>query len=151
VVKNRAGKQHLRRACFDQPQVESASAVAVVVARLAESRPGTDYVTRHLARENDPQDLAQAQALYAAFAAETDMRCWALTQCHIAAANMMTAAAAIGVDSCAIGGFDARQVLRILDLDAEQHAVALLLPLGYCEQTAPPKQRLPLAEIVEYR
>jgi nitroreductase len=151
VASSKPIKTALRKACFDQAQVESACTVVVVLARLKDSRPGSDYVNRHLARENAPENLPQAQTGYANFAAQTDLRAWAIAQCHIAAANMMTAAAVIGVDSCAIGGFDENAITRALGLDPDQFAVALVLPLGYCVEAPQPKQRLPLSEIVDYR
>ena len=76
---------------------------------------------------------------------------WSVAHCHIAAANMMTAAAAIGVDSCPIGGFDRASVHRVLGIDETKHEVALILCLGYRAQPQPLKRRLPLAELVEYR
>jgi nitroreductase len=151
VVYRHSLKAGLRSACFNQPQVESASVVLLVLARLREIQPGSAYVTRQLTRENDAAGAPQAELKYAAFAEQTDMRNWAITQCHIAAANMMNAAAAIGIDSCAIGGFDEDQVIGLLGLDTQDSAVALVIPFGYCAQSAPPKLRQSLADMVEYR
>jgi nitroreductase len=64
---------------------------------------------------------------------------------------MMTAATAAGIDSCAIGGFLPDQVMGSLAIPADQYQVALILTLGYCDETPPAKQRLPLADLVEYR
>jgi len=64
---------------------------------------------------------------------------------------MMTAAAGIGIDSCAIGGFLPDQVRRILGIDPAHHDVALILALGICAQPAGEKLRLPFEELVEYR
>ena len=60
-------------------------------------------------------------------------------------------AAAIGVGSCPIGGFDRASVHRVLGIDETKHEVALILCLGYRAQPQPLKRRLPLAELVEYR
>jgi len=141
----------LQAACFDQPQVGSASAVLVILAKLAELNPDSDYVRRLLEREYPGDGLAFALSNYRNFHANTDVAAWSATQCHIAAANMMTAATAVGVDSCAIGGFLPEQVMAVLGLPPGQYQVALILPLGYCDEIPPKKQRLPLADLVEYR
>lgn len=144
-------KTRLQAACFDQPQVGSASHDVVILAKIADLQPDSPYVQRLLAREYPGEQLAGALANYRGFHAATDVTAWSVTQCHIAAANMMTAAAAIGIDSCAIGGFNPEEVARLLDLEPGHYAVALVLALGFCTEAAGEKQRLPLSELVQYR
>lgn len=145
-------KRALQDACFDQPQVGSASAVVVILARLAELDPDSAYVRRLMAREY-PEGEALEGALknYRGFHAATDIPAWSGAQCHIAAANMMTAAAGVGIDSCAVGGFVPAEVHRLLEIDPRQCLPVLILPLGYCAQPPGEKQRLPREEVVEYR
>lgn len=150
VVSRREEKAALQDACFNQPQVGGASRVVVILAKVADLDPDSDYVRHLMAREYPGEALAPAMDNYRQFHAMTDVPAWSITQCHIAAANMMTAAAAIGIDSCAIGGFIPGAVKTILGLD-ERHEIALILPFGYCAEPAPDKQRLPLAELAEYR
>jgi len=83
--------------------------------------------------------------------ARGDLAAWSVAQCHIAAAEMMMAAAVIGIDSCPMGGFEPEAVAETLGIDRGKVEVALLLALGYRAQPQPPKHRLPLAEIVQYR
>lgn len=144
-------KTALQNACFNQPQVGSASCVVVILAKVADLDPDSDYVRRLMAREYPGEALAAAMENYRQFHAMTDVPSWSITQCHIAAANMMTAAAAIGIDSCAIGGFIPGTVKTILGQTDDSHEIALILPFGYCNSPAPEKQRLPLADLVEYR
>ncbi len=151
VLQRPEDKQALQAACFDQPQVGTASHDVVILAKLAELDPDHPYVRRLLARECPADQLEAALANYRSFHANTDVAAWSVTQCHIAAANMMTAAAGIGIDSCAIGGFRPEAVSRLLGLEAGRYQVALLLALGYCLEPAGEKQRLPLAELVTYR
>lgn len=150
VVASADKKQALQTACFDQPQVGNASVVMVLLAKTAELAPGTDYVNHLLEREYPGDALPGAQANYRGFHANTNVPAWSISQCHIAAANMMTAAAAIGIDTCAIGGFLPDAVRKILDIDGSRYEVALILPIGYCADPAPEKQRLPMSELVEY-
>jgi len=151
VVTQPEEKAALQAACFNQPQVGDAPAVVVILAKTADLHPDTDYIKTLMAREYPGAALEPALANYRGFHANTEVKAWSITQCHIAAANMMTAATAIGLDSCAIGGFLPDRVKQILDIDAERYEIALILPLGYCAEPAPEKQRLPLSELVEYR
>jgi len=151
VVTRAEEKAALQEACFNQPQVGSASCVVVILAKVADLDPDCDYVRRLMAREYPGEALAPAMENYRQFHAMTDVPSWSITQCHIAAANMMTAAAAIGIDSCAIGGFIPGAVKTILGITDDSHEIALILPFGYCSAPAPEKQRLPLVELVEYR
>jgi len=151
VVQSHDLKLALQTACFQQTQVGTASAVIVILAKLAELSPDSEYAQRLLAREYPGDQYAMALANYRNFCATTDLRAWSVTQCHIAAANMMTAVTALGLDSCAIGGFLPDQVKQVLHLDPAQYEVALVLPIGYCAETAHEKRRLPLTDLVDYR
>jgi nitroreductase len=73
---------------------------------------------------------------YRGFHAATDVKAWSAAQCHIAAANMMTAAAGIGIDSCAIGGFVPAECATCSEIDPLRDLPALILPLGYCAPCA---------------
>jgi nitroreductase len=144
-------KAAMQAASFQQPQVGNASALVVILAKLAELAPDHPYAQKLLAREYPGEAFAPALKNYRDFHAATDVKAWSISQCHIAAANMMVAATGIGIDSCAIGGFQPEAVHGILDIDPQQYEVALILALGVCVQPAGEKLRLPLAELVEYR
>lgn len=151
VVTRPEEKAALQGACFNQPQVGNASAVVVILAKIADMDPDSDYIKQLMAREYPGDALAMAMENYRGFHANTDVKAWSVTQCHIAAANMMTAATAVGLDSCAIGGFLAEPVKKILGLEGDRYEIALILPFGYCAEPAHEKLRLPLSELVEYR
>lgn len=150
VLSSREQKMALQAACFQQPQVGTASAVIVVLAKLAEMDPDSDYLRRLMAREYPGEALQGALKNYRSFHAASDVKAWSENQCHIAAANMMTAAAGINVDSCAIGGFEPTEVQRILKIDLARQSPALILAFGYCAQAAGEKLRLPMDELVDY-
>lgn len=151
VVRTPALKAQLQGACGDQPQLGSCSAAVVILAKKAELAPDSEYVRALLKREVPPAEYEGLLRFYADFAHHVDLVAWSVAQCHIAAANMMTAAAAIGIDSCPIGGFDPAAVREVLDIDGARYEVALILPLGYRAQPQPPRYRLPLEALVEYR
>ena len=151
VLTTAADKQAMQGACFNQPQVGEAAALVVILAKLAELHPDSPYLQTLLEREYPGAAFAPALDNYRGFFGAVDVAAWSAAQCHITAANMMTAAAAIGVDSCPIGGFAPEEVQRLLGIDPERHQVALVLALGACAEPAPAKQRLPLSDLVEYR
>lgn len=151
VLSSTEDKAAAQAACFGQPQVGSASVVIVILARLAELQPDHPYAQRLLAREYPGEAFAPALANYRAFCAATDLRAWSLSQCHIAAANLMNAAASHGLDSCAIGGFIPEHMAALLKLDRAEADIALVLSLGVCATPPGERMRLPLDEMVEYR
>jgi nitroreductase len=151
VVTKPHEKLALQAASFQQPQLGTASAIIVVLGKLADMDPDSDYLRRLMAREYPGDALEGALNNYRAFHAATDVKAWCDNQCHIAAANMMTAAAGIGIDSCAIGGFVADDVLRLLEIEPSRQFPSLILAMGYCAQSPGEKQRLPFQELVEYR
>lgn len=78
---------------------------------------------------------------------------WAAKQAYIAFAQMIFAAAEIGIDSCPIEGFDKAETEQILSdngaLDLETDSVALMCAFGYRAAEPHPKTRRPLDEIVK--
>ena len=80
---------------------------------------------------------------------------WAAKQAYIALGNVMSAAAEIGIDSCAIEGFQLEQVSDVLAkhqvIDFNHYDLALFCSFGY--RKVPPardKTRKALAELVHY-
>ncbi|HEY9102208.1 nitroreductase family protein [Chitinimonas sp.] len=152
VSTKEASKTALQQACHDQPQLASCSAVVTVLARTADLRPGSEYCEAQLARE--AQGAAHLQALreqYARMAAEHALDAWLVAQCHVAAAHIMLAAAAAGIDSCPIWDFDPTAVSAALQVDTTRYLVALPIALGYRAVIPAPKHRRPLADMIDYR
>lgn len=80
---------------------------------------------------------------------------WGCKQTYIALANMMTAAAQIGIDSCPIEGFDRDKVEKLLEdkgiLDKNHFGVSCMVAFGY-RKNGPKheKTRQSLDKIVEF-
>ena len=150
VVPDPSRLPQLQEACYGQAQVVAAGALVAILASIADMQPDSPVLQARLAREH-ADDGAAGLAAYRAFHAATDIRAWAIAQCMLASAQMMLAATAAGLDSCAIGGFDEAALAAVLGIDVQREAIALVLALGRCAHPAGAKQRLPLAELVVWR
>ncbi|MCG6551514.1 MAG: NAD(P)H-dependent oxidoreductase [Candidatus Magnetominusculus sp. LBB02] len=152
VVQTQGLKEKLKEACFNQVQLSTCSYAIVIAAKVDALRPGCEYVEARFAKLSDsPEMLNFIRSFYADYYAGIDVRQWSVTQCHIAATNMMSAAAFIGIDSCPIGGFSTPKVMDALGLDREQYDIGLIVPIGYRLNPQPSKNRLAFDKVVEYR
>lgn len=146
VIKNDEMKLALQSACFNQPQVGSASVVVAILAKKKELDPNGAYVDRVLMRFGQ-ETGNYYKSFYAGYAKGKDLGAWADAQCHIAGANMMSGAAFIGIDSCPIAGFDAQAVSETLGFDREDYEISLVIPFGYRGKEAQPKIRQNIEEL----
>lgn len=65
----------------------------------------------------------------------------------IALEHMVLTAVEVGLGSCWIGAFSQEKVKKILNIPGNYKVVALL-PIGYPDESPPPRERKPLNEIV---
>ena len=152
VVRNLELKSKLMEASFNQKQMITCSDVVVILAKKGFYEAGNPHVAEMFKRWNYPDNVFNSLIdFYSELERDVDQVQLALEQCHIAAANMMTAAAMLGVDSCAIGGYDDGKIREILNVDQKKFEIALMIPFGYREGAQPAKVRLPFEEIVEFR
>lgn len=79
---------------------------------------------------------------------------WASKQTYIALANMMTAAAQIGVDSCPIEGFNIEKMNNLLQeeglLQDGHFSISVMAAFGYRAEEPHPKTRRPFDDIVKW-
>jgi len=156
VITNETLKAKLRPLCWDQPQITSCSHLIVILTAIDAVRPDSGIPAKRFGRRDLPPEQIEAYIkLYSTHLSDTlstdeKTYAWTARQCYIAAANMMTGAASIGVDSCPIEGFEKEKVEVALDLDTTQWQVALVLPFGYRDNPQSEQLRLPLEEIVKY-
>ncbi len=156
VITNEALKAKLRPACWDQVQITSCSHLVVVLAGIESVKVETGIPKQRFARREMPEDKLEFYlGLYAGhldktLSSDENIYSWTARQTYIAAGNMMTAAAFIGIDSCPIEGLDKNEVEKILDLDTSKFQVSMLLPLGYRLNEQSSQQREPFEDIVEF-
>ncbi|MDX8044474.1 NAD(P)H-dependent oxidoreductase [Gracilibacillus sp. S3-1-1] len=79
---------------------------------------------------------------------------WASKQTYIALANMMTAAAQIGVDSCPIEGFPIKEMNDLLReeglLEDDSFSISVMAAFGYREGDVPTKSRRSFDDVVKF-
>ena len=156
VITNEELKAKLKPACWDQVQVTSCSHLVVVLAGIESVKVETGVPKQRFARRDMPQEkLDFYLELYAGhlkdvLSTDENIYSWTVRQSYIAAGNMMTAAAFIGVDSCPIEGFDKAQVEEVLGLDTSKYQLSMVLPFGYRLNEQSSQQREPFEDIVEF-
>ncbi len=128
IIEDKALREEIRQFAWDQPQITDSSLLLVLCADLnawhadnvKKSWQSTDdgvkqWILDHVKEdfENNPQH----------------QRDEALRSISIAAGQIMITARAMGLDSCAIGGFDYNDVARLINLP-ENYVIGMLLPIG---------------------
>ncbi len=156
VITNDELKAKLRPACWNQVQVTSCSHLVVILAGINNAKIESGEVEKRFKRRDMPQASldkymeAYANHLTKTLSSDENIFCWTARQTYIAAANMMSGAAFIGIDSCPIEGFEKEKVEKILGLDTTKFQLSLVLPFGYRLNPQPKKIRLPFNEVVEF-
>ncbi|MGG7620384.1 NAD(P)H-dependent oxidoreductase [Bacillus coreaensis] len=166
VVQNAALREKLKEVSWGaQGQLPTASHFVVILARTIKDTKYDSAYVRHqmLEVKKFPEELfGKILERYKTFQEddlhlldnERTMLDWAGKQTYIALANMMTAAALIGIDSCPIEGFSFDQVQKILEeedlLENGHLAVSVMVAFGYREKEPRPKIRKDLKDIVQW-
>jgi len=156
VITNQALKEKLRPACWNQVQITSCSHLVVLLAEIEGAKVESGKPKAQLGRRGmDEATLQGYVEMYGGHLKETlatdkNTYAWTARQTYIAGANMMTAAAFIGIDSCPIEGFEKEKVEEILELDTKKWQVAMLLPFGYRVNEQSTQLRLDFDEVVEF-
>jgi nitroreductase len=154
---NREGgpaRQALFAACFDQEAVRTASlVVAILVPRAPAFDPDAGFVVARSARfpGGHPIFRADYEGYYSFLKTEGRLEEWARAQSYIACANMMTGAAAAGIDSCAIEGYREEAVLQALGEDPEAWRVGIVLVFGHRAEARREKIREDLEALVAWK
>ncbi|MDP3177024.1 MAG: nitroreductase family protein [Spirochaetaceae bacterium] len=154
-LQERSGlRERLGEACFSQEAVLTAALfVAVLVRPAADYEPGSDFIRARASRfpGGYPVFLADYRGYYEHLAAGGLVEHWARAQAYIACANMMTGAAAAGVDSCAIEGYDEGKLLSALGVEARARRAGLAVVFGYRDEERRERIREDFASVVSRR
>ncbi len=156
VITNEALKEKLRPVCWDQIQVTSCSHLVIILAAIENVKVESGEVKKRFSRRDMPQESLDfymdiyAKHLEKTLSSDENIYHWTSKQSYIALANMMTAAAYIGIDSCPIEGFEKEKVEAILELDTTKWQPSVLVPFGYRLNEQSKQLRLPFDEVVEF-
>ncbi len=156
VITNESLKEKLRPVCWNQVQVTSCSHLVVILAAIGNVKPDSGIPAKRFGRRELPQAQIESYIeLYSKHLSQTlssdeNIYCWTARQTYIALANMMTAAAYTGIDSCPMEGFEKEKVEEILELDTSKWQVSVIVSFGYRVNTQPKQLRLPFDEVVEF-
>lgn len=156
VITNDELKAKIRSFCWDQVQITSCSHLVVILARINDLRVETGIPLKKFQRRGLEREKTEAYLKkYEGFAenilsSDEEIYNWTSRQCHIAAANMMSAAAYIGIDSCPIGGYEKEKLENFMNFKSSEYQIALLLPFGYRINPQSKQLRDSFDEIVEF-
>lgn len=167
VLQNRELRERLLPSIWGgQKQLPTASHVILTLVRKSVfMRHDSDFVHDFMRRvQQFPEDVATFRGImlekfqredFELLASERAINDWSGKQCYIALANMMTAAAMMGIDSCPIEGFNLRALEAALHqelaVELSQWSVAYLVAFGYRKAPpARPKTRQEIGAVVEW-
>jgi nitroreductase len=137
VVTNALVKTQLMPAAWNQSQVIDCSHFVVFAVR---KNLGAEHVDKHLDRMAEVQGVVRDSLVkFAQMAirnldtarAEGRLDSWQTHQIYIALGSFMTAAAALGVDTCPMEGFEPPKFDEILGLTGSDYASVVACAAGY--------------------
>jgi hypothetical protein len=149
VIRDTAMREAIRKVSWNQPQITTAS-VLIAVAYKKKVRSTDTYIQNEFDKFHYPEGFRTMYRDKIDSLNNDIVESWSAQQAYIAAANMMTAAASIGIDSCPIGGFERSAVEELMGIDTDMYGVTLLLPFGYRVNEQPPLHRSELSDVVTY-
>ncbi len=156
VIQDEELKAKIKPFCWDQPQISTCSDLVIVLAKIEDVKPESGVPAKRFARREMPQDKKDfyldlySNHLEDTLSTDKNVLAWTSRQCYLAASNMMTAAALIGIDSCPIEGFEKGKVEEVLGLDTSKYQLAIVLPFGYRTNQQSEQLRLEFDEVVEF-
>ncbi len=151
VIEKSAMRKQLFTACFEQESVLTAPLSIITLSR-AHTYLDPDGIWVKERGSRFPGSLSafveDYRPYYNFLREEGRLESWSRSQGYLAVANMMTGAADLGIQSCAIEGFDEALVLALLGLERKDWTVSMVVPFGYPAEPARPKIRASFAELV---
>lgn len=147
LIRDPKMREEIRTEAWNQPQITTASEL-IAVAYKKNVRSTDAYIQSEFEKFHYPEYLRQMYAGFIDPRSDEVLECWSSRQVYIASANMMSAAASIGIDSCPIEGFDRDAVEKIMGIDTKVYGIPLLIPFGYRVKEQQSRHRSELSELV---
>ncbi|MGG3640956.1 NAD(P)H-dependent oxidoreductase [Bacillus gobiensis] len=166
VIENQQLKEKLAPAALGaHGKLETASHFIIILSRTKKDMTYDSPYIEHMMRDIQkmPDEVYYGMYEIVKKFQETDFNLlesdramfdWASKQTYIALANMLTAAAQIGIDSCPIEGFNRNKINQILQaeglLEERRLEVSVMAAFGYRVKDPRPKTRQNINEIVKW-
>ena len=161
VIQNQGLREKIKPVAWGmQSSITEASHLVILLAKK-HARYDTPFFSELMDRRGfTPEQRAAALERYRSFQThdiaiadnERALFDWASKQSYIALANMLTGAAMLGIDSCAVEGMDYAAVEHLLAqaglLDPAEYGVSVAATFGYRARDIQPKPRRDAAETV---
>ncbi len=156
VITNEELKAKLRPFCWDQVQITSCSHLIVVLSAIDSLKVESGVPRKRFERRNLGDEMTNTYLgvyenhLKETLSTDENIYSWSTRQTYIASANMMTAAAIIGIDSCPIEGLEKENLENALELDTTKYQLSMVLTFGYRVNPQSKQLRVPFDEVVKY-
>lgn len=136
LIENKELQKELRKASWDQSQVEDASHVFVLCAQKETSATDVDTYLENISKNRgvavaDLSGYGDFMKNYIKGQDAQSNTVWTAKQVYIAAGNLLSACAALEIDSCPMEGFDAAAFDKTLGLEEKGLTSAMVIPVGY--------------------
>ncbi|MFC5051023.1 NAD(P)H-dependent oxidoreductase [Rubritalea spongiae] len=136
IVTNPEIKAKLLPHSWNQQQIIDCSHLVVLTAQApVTGNELDDFIDRtHEIRGGEKADLQFYRDMMGGFVAkmsDEQLLTWAKNQVYIALGQLMTSAAALGVDACPMEGISPTDYDKILDLEGSGYFTTVVCPLGY--------------------
>lgn len=141
LVRDHKLKAEIRKAAWDQPQVSDCSLLMVLCYDLLAWDREPERYWRNAPAEVATQMVSEIRDFYRDD--ETLQRDEGMRTCGIAAGALMLQARELGLDTCAMDGFDYKRVGHLIHLPRD-HEICLMIAIGKAVQ--PPYSRPGLLE-----
>jgi nitroreductase len=136
VLTDRDLREQLRPLCWNQPQITDASHVLVFA---SQKDFGMELVDSYLELVSGTREVPlDSLSGYGEFMKSKLLglpaevkAAWTSRQAYLAAGNLLTAAASLGIDTCPMEGFEREAVDSLLNLHEKGLTTALIIPVGY--------------------
>ena len=150
VIRNKELKEKIQSLAWNQKQITTSSELIAVLYRK-KLRTTEKYTIEQFKKKFNMLDIPDLYRGFIDNRSDEQLECWSSKQTYIASANMMTAAAAVGIDSCPMEGFDYPAVEKLLNIDTNEFGIAMLIPFGYRVNEQSVRNRSEMKDLVEYK
>jgi nitroreductase len=166
VVQNSVLREKLKEVTWGaQGSLPTASHYLIILVRKQKSlRYDSEYITHMMDDVHHiPKEMAEKRRGFYKTFQESDFKLlesqratfdWASKQSYIALGNMMSSAAMLGIDSCAVEGFraDALEELMVKEfgMDSKEFGVSVMVAFGYRVDEQKLKTRQSQEDVVEW-